>query len=75
MAVEFQIILYEEGFSYTTINAARYALSAILDSHDSAHPTFGEHPDVKRFMKGTFPSRPPLPRYNKTWDVNLVLEY
>lgn len=35
----------------------------------------GEHPDVKYFMKGIFQSRPPLPRYGKTWDVNLVLQY
>ena len=42
----------------------------------ATYPTFGEHPDVKRFMKGIFQSRPPLPRYDcKTWDVNLVLQY
>lgn len=26
-------------------------------------------------MKGIFQSRPPLPRYCKTWDVNLALQY
>ena len=75
MAVEFLTTLYEEGLSYSSINSARCALSAILDSPDSTHQTFGVHPDVKRFIKGIFQSRPPLPRYSKTWDVNLVLQY
>ena len=35
----------------------------------------GKHTDVKHFMKGIFQSRPPLPCYSKTWDVNLVLQY
>lgn len=78
MAVEFLTTLYDEGLSYSYIsyiNSARCALSATLDSTDSAHQTFGEHPDVKRFRKGVFQSRPPLPRYSKPWDVNLVLQY
>ena len=75
VAVEFLTTLYEGGLSYSSINTARCALSAILDTPDSVLPTFGEHPDVKRFMKGIFQSRPPLPRYTKTWDVNTVLQY
>ena len=75
MAVEFLTTLYEEGLSYSSINSTRCALSTILESSASAHSAFGEHPDVKRFMKGIFQSRPPLPRYCKTWDVNLVLQY
>jgi len=75
MAVDFLTTLYDEGLSYSSINSARCALSAILESPASAYSTFGEHPDVKRFMKGIFQSRPPLPRYCKTWDVNLALQY
>ena len=58
MAVEFQTILYEKGFSYTSINSARCALSAILETHGSAHPTFGEHPDVKGFRKALSKAHP-----------------
>ena len=75
MDVEFLTTLYDEGLSYSGIKSARCSLSAISDSPDSAHPTFGEHPNVKRFIKGVFQSRPPLPRYSKTCDVNLVLQY
>lgn len=75
VAVEFLTNVYEEGLSYSSITSARCALSAIIDTSDSVHRTFGEHPDVKRFMKGIFQSRPPLPRYSKTWDFNSVLQY
>lgn len=30
---------------------------------------------VKRFMKGIFHNKPPLPRYKFTWDVSTVLHY
>ena len=76
MAVDFLTSLYDEEMSYSSINSARCALSASLEeSPTSAYSTFREHPDVKRFMKGIFQSRPPLPRYCKTWDVNLVLQH
>ena len=75
MAVDFLTTLYDKGLSYSSINWAWCALSVILESPVSAYSTFGEHPDVKRFMKGIFQSRPPLPRYCKTWDVNLALQY
>ncbi|XP_068671158.1 uncharacterized protein [Montipora foliosa] len=75
VAVDFLTSLHDEGLSYSSINSARCARSAILESPASAYPTFGEHPDIKRFMNGIFQSRPPLPRYCKTWDVNLVLQY
>ena len=35
----------------------------------------GEHPLVSRTLKGVFNTRPPLPRYNTFWDVNVVLQY
>ena len=37
--------------------------------------TFGRHPLVTRFMKGVFETRPSLPRYGATWDVNVMLKY
>ena len=51
------------------------ALSAILRTKETVNYTFGENPDVKRFMKGIFENRPPKPRYNKIWDVNTVLQF
>ena len=41
LAVEFLTMLYENGLSYSSINSAGSALSAILDEPDSLHLTFG----------------------------------
>ena len=35
----------------------------------------GEHPLIVRLLKGMFNVRPPVPRYNGTWDVNIVLKF
>ena len=75
MAVEFLTELYDLGLGYSSINTARCALSAILECPSSSNSTFGQSVDVKRFMKGIFQSRPALPRYNKTWDVQTLLQY
>ena len=37
--------------------------------------TFGSHPLVCRFMKGVFETKPSLPRYTETWDVNIMINY
>ena len=35
----------------------------------------GEHPLVSQLLKGMFHSRPPLPRYSGTWDIQKVIDY
>lgn len=35
----------------------------------------GNDPHIKRFLKGTFRSRPPKPRYLFTWDPGVMLRY
>ena len=35
----------------------------------------GEHPLVKQLLRGIFNSRPPLPRFSGTWDVQKALTY
>ena len=37
--------------------------------------SFGNHPLVSRFLKGTFTTRPALPKYKDVWDVNMVLKH
>lgn len=37
--------------------------------------SFGNHPLVSRFLKGTFTTRPALPKYREVCDVNTVLEH
>ena len=69
--------LFEQGLSYSTINAARSALSNhLMDAtFNSTNYTMTTHPFIVRFMKGIFNSRKPGPRYSETWDVNVVLNY
>lgn len=74
-ALEFLATMFDQKLSYSSINSACSALSTILQTSSNCNYTLGEHPDVKRFMKGVYQNRPPMPRYNKTWDDNVVLQY
>lgn len=60
---------YESGAQYGTLNSCRSALSLISDLD------LGNDHRIKRFLKGIYRLRPPLPKYNTTWDVSLVLNY
>jgi len=35
----------------------------------------GQHPLVSRMFNGMYNSRPPQPRYTKTWDVDILIQY
>ena len=59
------------GFS--TLNTARSALSAVLPP--VAGRPVGEHVLVSRLLKGVKSKRPSLPRYNYTWDPNVVTNF
>lgn len=63
--------LFESGLSYSSINTSKSAISTIVGSTNGVK--IGEHDVVKRFMKGVFKLRPAKPRYECTWDAELVL--
>ena len=46
-----------------------------MSLHYRVTSSFGNHPLVSRFLKGTFTTRPALPKYKEVWDVNMVLEH
>ena len=64
---------YQTGSGYSCLNTARSASSSFLQLDNGL--TIGTHPLIRRFLKGVFVLRPALPRYNATWDVNIVLKY
>ena len=66
--------LFTKGASHSAINIARSALSPFLTPHQDG-PSIESHPEVCKKLKGLFESRPALPRYNHTWDVDTVLDY
>ena len=71
--LDFLVSLHEQGLSYTTINTAIRALSAIILPNDNV--SIGSHPVVSRFIKGIFKNNPPASCCRTTWDVSPVLSY
>lgn len=67
--ITFLMQLFNEGAQYGSLNTCRSAISLIIGDH------IGQNDSVKRFFKGIFRLRPPLPRYNRTWDTSIVLNY
>ena len=63
----------DKGLTYTTINTARSAISAVAVPKNNM--TIGNHSLVSIFMKGVCKGSPPTPRYRSTWDVQPVLSY
>ncbi|CAG2249708.1 unnamed protein product [Mytilus edulis] len=71
--LEFLTSLYKIGLGYSAINTARSMLSSFMSVNQEK--TVGQWPLVKRFLKGIFNLKPSLPRYQRTWDVEVVLKY
>ena len=65
--------LFKSGLGYSNINTAMCALSSYFSLDNSVN--ISSNVLVKRFMKGVYTLRPALPKYNVTWDVNVVLTY
>lgn len=65
-------LLFQEGASYSTINIARCALSAVLDTN--SRETIGSDPMVSLVLRGCGNLRPPEPKYDSTWDVSKVFK-
>lgn len=64
---------FESGKAYSSINVLRSMLSVTLNPVEGYE--IGKHPHVVALMKGIYNSNPPRPRYNNTWDVDVVLGY
>jgi len=64
---------FEEGKQYRSLNCYRSALSS-THLPIEGFPV-GQHPLVARLLKGVFNCRPPVPRYENTWDVKKVLSF
>ena len=67
--------LAENGLGYSSIITAKSALSNTIILADNEHVSVGEHPLVKRFLKGIYNQKPLLPRHTSVWDVSLVLNW
>ena len=59
--------------AYSTVNIYRSTLSSVLERIDGL--PIGQHPEIVLLIKGIFNRRPPLAKFNSTWDVDVVLSY
>ena len=67
----FLLSLFREGFSYSTLNIVRSALSFfICDRLD-----IGSNEFIGRLFRYFFKMRPNLPRYYVSWDVDVLLKF
>jgi len=71
--LEFLSHLHRSGKAYSTINIARSMLSVTLGSIGGF--PIGSHPLVIKLMKGCYNRNPPKPKYESTWDPEVVLEF
>ena len=63
--------LFGQGLASRTIGTYRSAISAFHCPIEGV--TVGKHPKVSSLMNGVSNSRPPVPKYAFTWDVEKVL--
>ena len=71
--LDFLAFEFESGKQYSTMNSYRSALSAFHMPIEGY--AVGTHPLVLRLLQGMFNQRPPQPRYESTWNVNVVLAF
>lgn len=69
LALSFLTDQFTLGANYSTINTIRSAISLILGSQ------FSKDANVSRLLKGVYKSRPCFPKYQSTWDTNVVLDF
>lgn len=65
--------IYQANSRYWAPNTAWSALATVVTL--PADIALGSHPLISRFSKGVFQTRPALPRYTQTWDVDIALKY
>ena len=71
--IEFLTSEFHAGRQYSTINSLRSALSATLPPIEGT--PVGQHPLIVKLLQGIFNQRPPLPRYENTWNVGSVISF
>ena len=63
--------LFEQGYQYRSLNSYRSAISSVHEKVDGFE--VDKHPLVSWMLKGAFNKRPPRPKYESIWDVDLGL--
>ena len=67
----FLVHMFEKGYAYSTLNSIRSALSFFIGKNVN----IGSDDSLSRLFKYFFKTRPSLPRYLVTWDINKLLTF
>ena len=73
VVLEYLTDLHKAGYASRSINGHRSMLSMTLYPYEGSN--IGEHPLVVQLLKGCYNENPPRPRYESTWDTDVVLDY
>lgn len=65
--------LHSTGKAYNTVNVHRSMISKTLPLLDGL--PVGVHPLVKKLMSACYNLNPPKPRYESTWDTDVVIKF
>ncbi|XP_043472731.1 uncharacterized protein LOC122505285 [Leptopilina heterotoma] len=68
-ALDFFTEIFHSGISYSTLNIYRAAISLLTANQ------LGKDNIVSRYFKGVSSINPPKPKYEETWDPQVVLTY
>lgn len=71
--LEFLMDLSQQGFGYSALNTAKSALFVLVRT--DRDNTVGANSVIVCFMKGVFELRTPLPWYEQTWNISVLLKY
>ena len=71
--LDFLTDLFEQGMQHRSINTIRSAVSMTHDNIEGI--PIGQHPLVTRLLREVHNLRPPKPRYEHTWDVDVVTKH
>ena len=69
--LEYLTFLFEKGLKYSTVNIHRSAISMTLPCIEGF--AAGQHPTIKRLMKGVFNKRPPSRRLYPSWKASDIV--
>ena len=70
--LSFFTALFNEEASYSVLMSAK---SAVLHMLDIKCQHISQHRSVKKFFKGVFNLRPPLPKISFVWDVQIIFDH
>lgn len=66
-------MFFNSKLGYSALNTIRSSVSTMMDLVNN--DPIGQHTAVKRFMKGVYNKRPSLPRYENTWNPDIVIKH